>query len=179
MRMRVECPSCSARPRLSCVSAAGDSRYPHVSRLLVAAAVAAVAVLWRWLPVRERDRLVLEMVSEPDFSDVEQSETTDPDAEAHTGGQPDWEHLWGQLLAASVMTGKVRNVLAGPRMHFDFGHLAKKAELLHDRVVEAYELMCEAPRYDGLDLDQGDTLDVIRRRLDIRRGELDDRLPRP
>lgn len=77
VRMTVECPSCSARPWLSCVTGSGDARFPHARRLLVAAVAAAVELLWRLLPERERGRLVLEMVSEPHFSDVEQHDATD------------------------------------------------------------------------------------------------------
>lgn len=70
------------------------------------------------------------------------------------------------------MAGKARNALSGPRMYFGFGDLVEDADRLHDRVVEAYELMCEAARYDRLDLDRGDTLDAVRVRVDVRRGEL-------
>lgn len=152
------------------MTSAGDPRSPHVRRLLVAILAAAVELLWRLLPEPERNRLAAEMVSRPTSPRPEQAEI----AVVEAGDQLDWDYVCEQLRTATVLARKVQRMLAGPRMYFNFAGLIKATQRLHNRLHETYMLMCRAAQHDGLDLDRGDKLKAVRRKVDIRRGELVD-----
>ncbi|MET9263703.1 hypothetical protein [Amycolatopsis sp. NPDC004079] len=133
--------------------------------------------LVRWLPADEREDIVVGIstsLSRDRAEDPADGPDSGDDADGAGEAAPDWDREWKVLLASARHADLVARLLGEQRAFFDYRGLARAARKLRDRIDDAYNLLCEAPRLDGLRLERGDDMGDVRRAVDLRRGEIVD-----
>lgn len=78
---------------------------------------------------------------------------------------PDWDRLWGRLLAASSVIDVTRRVLTQLDSGLRSKELGTDLRKLEERLNGAYELCCTAARLDGLAVPTGIDLADLERQL--------------
>lgn len=82
--------------------------------------------------------------------------------------------MWNALLDASGHAFRIEELLEDERAFFSFDTIRQAAGQLRDQIGDAYDLMCTAPWLDGLRVNPGDDLEVVREQVDLRRAEIVD-----
>uniref|UniRef100_UPI003F497B59 hypothetical protein n=1 Tax=Amycolatopsis sp. CA-096443 TaxID=3239919 RepID=UPI003F497B59 len=136
---------------------------------------AFVRALARLLPSDERDAIGVELSVRRPLPEPDEAGPDDGDAPAVAEETPlDWNREWNALSGAVVYADRAARLLEDQAAFFDYGDLARAARALQEQIGEGYELMCQAPRLDGMDLGRGDGLDAVRRAVGLRRAEIVD-----
>lgn len=89
-------------------------------------------------------------------------------------GEPDWEYIWQTLLDAHHQANRLALMVdsqVSQRLFFDFQEITSTARQLRKQLDDAYSLMCTAPRVEGLALSAGDTVSMVRRKVDVARAK--------
>lgn len=139
--------------------------------------VGVVLALGRRLPRHERDEVMLALGDDDTGTDPEPEVEEDVEVERGApdldgGDGPDWEWIWRMLLVAHALTERVNRIVRDDRMYVAVGELAAATTRLRQQLDETYELLCHAPRLDGVPVQRGEDVAVLRRRVDIRRAEM-------
>ncbi|WP_157405119.1 hypothetical protein [Actinopolyspora halophila] len=168
------CPACAVAPPAGCVTLKeGLSRGVHLRRVLVALVVALVVAGTRWLPQRERARLanVLAQPASANTAPARDAESAVQPEETATREGPDWGYIGRSLAKAAASAGQISQTLRDEHLFFDLDDLDSDARALLTRLREAHSLICEAQGVDGLVVEEGDDLEILRTRVNIRRAE--------